>query len=256
VSQSVVTQGSRLADKVTVITGAGRGIGRAMAELFAAQGAAVVIVDVVEQLAAQTLALINGRGDCMAAVCDISDSAKVRQLFVDVQQRYGRVDVLVNVAGIAGQGKSLSQIDDALWQRMLDINLSGSFYCTRAAALAMIEQKLSGSIISISSTGALSGESAVHYDTAKGALLSMTRSLARELGARGIRVNAICPGPTNTELLSGLTPEQLQSLTRRIPLKRMAEPGDIAGAALFLASDESAYVTGQTLLVNGGSWFV
>ena len=254
--RSIVSQGSRLADKVAVITGSGRGIGRAMAELFAAQGAAVVIVDVTAQLAEQTLALINSRGDCMAAVCDISDSAKVQQLFVDVQQRYGRVDVLVNVAGIAGGGKTLSQIDDAVWQRMLDINLSGTFYCTRAAALAMLEQELPGSIISISSTGALSGESAVHYDTAKGALLSMTRSLARELGPRGIRVNAICPGPTNTELLSGLTPEQLQSLTRRIPMKRMAEPEDIAGAALFLASDESAFVTGQTLLVNGGSWFV
>jgi 3-oxoacyl-[acyl-carrier protein] reductase len=120
----------------------------------------------------------------------------------------------------------------------------------------MCELEVEGSIVTISSTGALSGESAVHYDTAKGALLSMTRSLAREMGSRGIRFNAICPGPTNTELLSGLTPEQVQGLTRRIPLKRMAEPEDIAAAALFLASDESAFVTGQTLLVNGGSWFV
>ncbi|MCB1676138.1 MAG: glucose 1-dehydrogenase [Halioglobus sp.] len=254
--QPVFSQGARLADKVAVITGSGRGIGRAMAQLFAAQGAAVVVVDVVEQRAHQTLELINDRGDCMAAVCDISDSGKVQHLFDAVRRRYGRVDVLVNVAGIAGQGKRLSQIDDALWQRMLDINLSGTFYCTRAAALAMLEQELPGSIISISSTGALSGESAVHYDTAKGALLSMTRSLARELGSRAIRVNAICPGPTNTELLEGLGAEQLQALTRRIPMKRMAEPGDIAGAALFLASDEAAFVTGQTLLVNGGSWFL
>lgn len=246
----------RLADKVAVVTGAGRGIGRAMAELFAVQGAAVVVVDVVAEAAQDTVAAINRRGDCRAVVCDISDSDQVAQLFTDVEQRYGRVDVLVNVAGIAGEGKALSQIDNAVWQRMMDINLSGTFYCTRAATLAMMEKDIPGSIISVSSTGALSGESAVHYDTAKGALLSMTRSLARETGSCGIRVNAICPGPTNTELLSGLKPEQVQALTRRIPLKRMAEPEDIAGAALYLASDESAFVTGQTLLVNGGSWFV
>lgn len=246
---------ARLADKVAVITGAGRGIGRAMAELFARQGAAVVVVDIAAETAKDTLTAINGRNDCMAMVCDISNSEQVTSLFADVEQRYGRIDILVNVAGIAGQGKTLEQIDDSVWQRMMDINLSGSFYCTRAATLSMLEHGVPGSIISISSTGALSGESAVHYDTAKGALLSMTRSLAREMGSRGIRVNAICPGPTHTELLSGLTPEQLQSLTRRIPLKRMAEPDDIAGAALFLASDESSFVTGQTLLVNGGSWF-
>lgn len=246
----------RLADKVAVITGAGGGIGRAMAELFSAQGAAVVVVDISARATADTLAVINTRNDCTAEVCDISSSDQVQQLFARVVERYGRVDVLLNVAGIAGQGKTLSQIDDALWQRMLDINLSGTFYCTRAAVLSMVQQEIAGSIISVSSTGALSGESAVHYDTAKGALLSMTRSLAREMGSRGIRLNAICPGPTNTELLSGLTPEQVSSLTRRIPLKRMAEPEDIAGAALYLASDESAFVTGQTLLVNGGSWFV
>jgi NAD(P)-dependent dehydrogenase (short-subunit alcohol dehydrogenase family) len=246
---------ARLADKVAVITGAGRGIGRAIAELFAGHGAALVVVDVTAQTAHDTLTAINGRNDCMAVVCDISDSEQVSTLFADVEQRYGRVDILVNVAGIAGQGKTLAQIDNSVWQRMMDVNLSGTFYCTRAAALSMVAQEVQGSIISISSTGALSGESAVHYDTAKGALLSMTRSLAREMGSRRIRVNAICPGPTNTELLAGLKPEQLQSLTRRIPLKRMAEPDDIAGAALFLASDESSFVTGQTLLVNGGSWF-
>jgi 3-oxoacyl-[acyl-carrier protein] reductase len=139
---------------------------------------------------------------------------------------------------------------------MMDINLNGTFYCTRAAILLMRELEVKGSIVTVSSTGALSGESAVHYDTAKGALLSMTRSLARELGSKGIRLNAICPGPTNTDLLAGLSPEQVQALARRIPLKRLAEPEDIANAALFLASDESAFVTGQNLMVNGGSWFV
>lgn len=246
---------ARLAGKVTVVTGAGRGIGRAMAELFARHGAAVVVVDINADAARHTASAINGRDDCIAVACDISDSKQVQCLFTDIEQRYGRVDVLVNVAGIAGQGKTLAEIDDSVWQRMMDINLSGAFYCTRAATLSMVAREIQGSIITISSTGALSGESAVHYDTAKGALLSMTRSLAREMGSRGIRVNAICPGPTNTELLAGLKPEQVQALTRRIPLKRMAEPEDIAAAALFLASDESAFVTGQTLLVNGGSWF-
>ncbi len=246
----------RLQDKVVIITGAGGGIGRAMAVLFAVHGAAVVAVDVIAESVNDTLAAINGSDNCMAAACDISDGDKVRQLFATVGQRYGRLDVLVNVAGIAGRGKALSQVDDASWQRMMDINLNGTFFCTRAAILLMRELQVKGSIVTVSSTGALSGESAVHYDTAKGALLSMTRSLARELGSQGIRLNAICPGPTNTDLLAGLAPEQVQALARRIPLKRLAEPEDIANAALFLASDESAFVTGQNLMVNGGSWFV
>jgi len=249
-------QALRLKDKVAVVTGAGRGIGRAIATLFAVHGAKVVVTDVDAEWAHATLADINVAGQCRAAVCDVSDSAQVERMFTEVETHYGGLDVLVNVAGIPGGGKRLDQLDDTIWQRMLDVNLSGPFYCTRAAVRIMREHDVAGAVITISSTGALSGESAVHYDASKGALLAMTRSLARELGSCGIRCNAICPGPTNTELLSALGPEQVASLARRIPLKRIGEPEDIAGAALFLASDEAAFITGQTLMVNGGSWFL
>jgi 3-oxoacyl-[acyl-carrier protein] reductase len=246
----------RLAEKVTVVTGAGRGIGRAVAESFAREGASVVLVDVIGKAAQKACDAIDKDGRSSAVACDISDSEQVSRLFAVVEQRYGRLDVLVNVAGIPGGGKPLSALDDDTWHRMIAVNLTGTFFCTRAAAGMMLEQRRAGSIITVSSTGALSGESAVHYDTAKGALLSMTRSLARELGGKGIRVNAICPGPTNTELLSALGEQQIQALARRIPLKRIGEPQDIAGAALFLASDEATFITGQTLMVNGGSWFL
>jgi len=246
----------RLFEKVAVVTGAGRGIGRAIATLFALHGAKVVVTDIDAERAQGTLADINTAGQCSASVCDVSNSAEVDRMFAEVEARYGGLDVLVNVAGIPGGGKPLDQLDDATWQRMLDVNLTGPFYCTRAAVRIMCKKAVAGSVITISSTGALSGESAVHYDASKGALLAMTRSLARELGSRGIRCNAICPGPTNTELLSALGPEQVASLARRIPLKRIGEPEDVAGAALFLASDEAAFITGQTLMVNGGSWFL
>ena len=153
--QSNLPEAMRLQDKVVIITGAGGGIGRAMAVLFAAHGAAVVAVDVVAESVNDTLAAINSSDNCMAAGCDISDGEKVRQLFARVGQRYGRLDVLVNVAGIAGQGKALSQVDDASWQRMMDINLNGTFYCTQAAILLMRELEVKGSIVTVSSTGRL-----------------------------------------------------------------------------------------------------
>jgi 3-oxoacyl-[acyl-carrier protein] reductase len=246
----------RMQNKVALVSGAGRGIGRSIANALAAHGAELIVVDLVADRVAETLHIIGNSKNHSGKTCDISDSKQVEQLFADVEQQYGKLDVLVNVAGIAGGGKVLEALDDSTWNKMLDINLSGSFFCARAAVALMTKNETAGSIITISSTGALSGESAVHYDTAKGALLSMTRSLARELGPRQIRVNAICPGPTNTELLSALGEKQIESLSRRIPLKRIAQPDDIAGAALFLASDESAFVTGQTLMVNGGSWFI
>lgn len=247
--------GQRLLGQVALVTGAGRGIGRSIAELFVHHGATVVLVDRDSELLNAAESAITA-GLCWTKQCDVADSSEVEHLFEQVIARHGALDILVNVAGIAGGGRPLLDIDDATWQRMLDVNLSGSFYCCRAAVRAMLSAQRPGRIISISSTGALSGESAVHYDASKGALLAMTRSMARELGGRGIRVNAICPGPINTELLKGLKSHRIEQLVKRIPLQRIGETGDIATAALFLASKESDFVTGQTLMVNGGSWFL
>ena len=265
----------RLEGKVAVVTGAGLGMGRAMAELFAREGAAVVVVDLTESDATQTLALINGRGDCCSITADVADSRQVARIYAETEQRYGRLDVLVNNAGIDGYDKCYERLgamneqiargenptvyldhiidmQDDGWQKVIDINLNGMFYNCREAVRLMIKCGSKGSIINISSTSGLNGTGAVHYCATKAAALGFTKCLARELGARGIRVNAICPGAMNTRMMAGLSEEYARTITQSIPLGRMGEPFEVANTALFLASDESSYFTGQTLGANGG----
>ena len=270
----------RLEGKVAVVTGAGLGMGRAMAELFAREGAAVVVVDLTESDATQTLALINGRGDCCSITADVADSRQVARIYAETEQRYGRLDVLVNNAGIGtapndgydkfyerlgamneqiarGENRTvyldhIIDMQDDGWQKVIDINLNGMFYNCREAVRLMIKCGSKGSIINISSTSGLNGTGAVHYCATKAAALGFTKCLARELGARGIRVNAICPGAMNTRMMAGLSEEYARTITQSIPLGRMGEPFEVANTALFLASDESSYFTGQTLGANGG----
>jgi 3-oxoacyl-[acyl-carrier protein] reductase len=274
----------RLQGKVALVTGAGLGMGRAMAQLFAREGAAVVVVDVTARDADDTLALINARGDCMRAIADVADSAQVAAVYAAVEQRYGRLDVLVNNAGIGAapndgydrfyerMGRMNEQLargetpdvfldhiidmQDDGWQRVIDINLNGLFYNCREAVRLMIRAGARGSIINISSTAGLNGTGAVHYCASKAAVLGFTKCLARELGARGIRVNAICPGATNTRMMAGISPDYAKQLVQQIPLGRIGEPEEVASTALFLASDESSFFTGQTLAANGGMHMV
>jgi 3-oxoacyl-[acyl-carrier protein] reductase len=274
----------RLQGKVALVTGAGLGMGRAMAQLFAREGAAVVVVDVTARDADDTLALINARGDCIRAIADVADSAQVAAVYAAVEQRYGRLDVLVNNAGIGAapndgydrfyerMGRMNEQLargetpdvfldhiidmQDDGWQRVIDINLNGLFYNCREAVRLMIRAGVRGSIINISSTAGLNGTGAVHYCASKAAVLGFTKCLARELGARGIRVNAICPGATNTRMMAGISPDYAKQLVQQIPLGRIGEPEEVASTALFLASDESSFFTGQTLAANGGMHMV
>jgi 3-oxoacyl-[acyl-carrier protein] reductase len=259
-------------------------MGRAIAQLFAQQGAAVVAVDIRQAAADETLALINGRGDCLARACDVADSAAVAKIFAEIEQRYGRIDVVVSNAGVGsapGDGfdkfqERLAQrteqmmrgemptifadhipdMGDAGWQRVLNINLNGTFYCAREAVRLMIKSGVQGSIVNISSTSALTGEGSVHYCASKAAILGLTKCLARELGARNIRVNAICPGPTNTPMMKEISDEWAQAMVRAIPLGRMGEPDEVAQAALFLASGDSSFFTGQTIAANGGMYMM
>lgn len=270
----------RLQGKVALVTGAGLGMGRAMAERFAREGAAVVVVDVTAKDADDTLALINTRGDCMRALADVSDSSEVAAVYAAVEQRYGRLDVVVNNAGIGAaandgydkfyerMGRMNEQLargetpdvfldhiidmQDDGWQRVMDINLNGLFYNCREAVRLMIRAGVKGSIINISSTAGLNGTGAVHYCASKAAVLGFTKCLARELGARGIRVNAICPGATNTRMMAGISADYAKQLVQQIPLGRIGEPEEVASTALFLASEESSFFTGQTLGANGG----
>lgn len=272
----------RFANKVAVVTGAGQGMGRAIAQRLAREGAKVVAVDIKEQGAIETLAGIPAdRG--MARACNIADSAAVAALFAEVDEKFGGVDVLVNNAGIGSakgdgfnkmlkrQGERNAQIargekptvypdliidmEDAGWQGVLNVNLNGTFYCTREAVRLMVKHESKGSIVNISSTSAISGEGALHYATSKAALSGMVRSLARELGPRGIRVNNVMPGPVNTPIMNGVPEAWMNSMIAGIPLGRIGEPDDIAGVVAFVASDDAAMMTGSDIVANGGSYF-
>ncbi|MDN0084517.1 SDR family NAD(P)-dependent oxidoreductase [Crenobacter sp. SG2305] len=273
----------QLTDKVTLITGAGSGMGRATAELFAAQGATVIAVDLNESAAQGTLERIGGAAAGIARACDIADSRCVEQLFEEVARRWGRVDVLVNNAGVGqvpGDGLEKYQerlvwrqqqlaageeavhtdmvvdLTDAGWQRVIDINLNGAFFCSREAVRLMIRAGVAGSIVNIASVSALTGEGPLSYCASKAALLGLTKCLARDLGPRGIRVNAICPGPTRTPMMQTIPEEWARSLEQAIPLGRMSEPEEIAKAVLFLASDDGSCFTGQTLSASGGMYMI
>jgi 3-oxoacyl-[acyl-carrier protein] reductase len=267
----------RLEGKLALVTGAGRGIGAAIARRFREEGAAVVINDLEVELAEETARQLGG--DAVAA--DVSDSRAVADMFRQVADRHGRLDVLVNNAGISGIGESPElvarfreaaarqmaelasggeitahldvtvQLDDEAWRRMIAVHLDGTFYCCREA-LRIMGPQLSGAIINMGSIMGTSGGALVpHYCAAKAGILGLTRSLARELASRKIRVNAIAPGWIDTEFLTPLA-EERPMIVFQTPLKRLGDTDDVAWAAVYLASDESKFVTGQVLSPNGG----
>ncbi|QEE23363.1 SDR family oxidoreductase [Rhodanobacter glycinis] len=240
----------RLKNKVTVVTGAGQGMGRAIARLFAAEGARVVALDVNVAAAQETAG-----SDGLALEVNIADSAAVNAAFDTVLEKFGRVDVLVNNAGI-GSVDAFADITDETWARVIGVNLTGAFYCARAAVRAMQAKGTLGAIINTSSTSAVSGDGPAHYCATKAGLMGLTRCMAKELAPQGIRVNTLVPGPTNTPMMQGIPEEWAEAIIKGVPMGRMAEPEDIARAALFLASDDAGFVTGQNLAVNGGSAFI
>lgn len=241
----------RLKDKVAVVTGAGQGMGRAIAQAFGAEGATVVALDVNLAAAQETL----GKGKGQAMNVNIADSAAVDAAFDAILARFGRVDVLVNNAGV-GSVDAFADIPDETWGRVIGVNLTGAFYCARAAVRAMKTHATKGAIVNVSSTSAVSGEGPAHYCASKAALMGLTRCMARELAPLGIRTNTLVPGPTNTPMMQGIPKEWADAIIKGVPMGRMAEPEDIARAAVFLASDDSGFVTGQNLAVNGGSAFI
>jgi len=172
-----------------------------------------------------------------------------------VQARFGRFDVLVNNAGI-GSIDAFAQTPDEHWQRVIGVNLTGTFFCSREAVKLMLAAGTPGVVINISSTSALTGEGPSHYCAAKAGVMGLTRSMARELAAKGIRVNTFVPGPTNTAKKADIPDDWMQSMLKAIPLGRMGETDEIARVAAFLASDDAAFITGQNLAVNGGMAFI
>lgn len=252
----------RLDGKIAVVTGAGGGLGREISVRFAQEGARVVCLDLDEGAAKATADAISAAGgpETMVWSCDVADSAAIDGMFAAAVDRLGVVDVLVSNAGVdrtpgdgfESGGVQLAIMSDEGWQRMLDIHLNGAFYCSRAMVRGLVEAKRGGSIICMSSIAGTAGWGPVHYAAAKGGLLGFVRSIARMLGGLGIRANAICPGVIDTAMTRGVPSEMIEGLKLLTPLGRVGEPADIAAAAVYLAGDESAFVTGQALSPNGG----
>ena len=242
----------KLKDKVALVTGAGQGMGRAIAQRFAAEGASVVALDLNLEAAQQTLTGLAGKH--LALALNVADSSAVNAMVDKVVTELGRVDVLVNNAGTGGMD-SFTEMSDEAWARVIGVNLNGAFYCARAAVNAMLKNG-GGVVVNVGSTSAVSGDGPAHYVTSKAAIQGLTRVMAKELAKSGVRVNTLVPGPTNTPMMQGIPQEWADAIIAGVPMGRMAEPEDIAKAAVFLASDDSGFVTGQSLAVNGGSAFL
>jgi 3-oxoacyl-[acyl-carrier protein] reductase len=243
-------------EKVAIITGAGQGIGRAYARAFASHGAHPVLVDLRAPELEEVLAEVKEFAPhAMTAICDISDADAVQQTIAKVLSVFGRIDILINNGAIFSKiiMRPFTEIPVDEWRRVLDVNVTGTYLCCRAVAKAMQQQK-SGTIINISSAAVNMGrENYLHYVTSKSAIVGLTRAMARELGRFNIRVNAISPGATDTEVTRGtITPEQKAAQISMRSLRREQTVDDLTGVALYLCSDASRFVTGQTLTVDGG----
>jgi len=270
----------KLKDRVALVTGGGSGLGRAISLLFAEEGAHVVVNELRLEAAEQTVASMKGPAGGRAIQADVSDSAQVKAMFATIERELGALDILVNNAGIAfgpgddraevnrkseaivmellsGQGAQThlditQNLSDESWRRMLAVHLDGTFFCTREA-LRRRSRENRAAIVTLSSVAALTGLEVVpHYSAAKGAILAFTRAVARDVASRGIRVNAICPGYIDTPMTERMSALIRAAVIARTPLRRTGEPHEVAATALFLASDDSSFFTGQWLSPNGG----
>lgn len=242
-----------MAGQVAVVTGAGRGIGEAIAKRFAEEGAKVAVVSRTEGNAAKTAEAINAAhaGAAKAYAVDVADFQAVQELADTILRDFGKVDILVNNAGVTRDGLSMRMSSED-WDVVVDTNLKGAFNFIRAVQRPMAKQR-SGRIINISSVSGLMGNAGqANYAASKAGLIGLTKTIARELAGRGVTVNAVAPGFIDTDMTKALPEGIINEVKNVIPLKRFGAPEDIAAAVAYLAGPEAGYVTGQTLVVDGG----
>jgi 3-oxoacyl-[acyl-carrier protein] reductase len=241
-----------LSDKVAIVTGGGRGIGRVIALKLAEAGAAVVVSDILEKEAGAVAGEIKSAGGkSLACLSDVSSAADVARLVEETVKAYGRIDILVNNAGIA-RDQLLMRMSEEDWDKVLDVDLKSVFLCTKAVLRPMLKKRW-GRIISLSSiAGVMGNPGQANYASAKAGVIGFTRTVAKEVGSHSITVNAVTPGFIETDMTKQIKEEQRQEIKKLIPLARFGTPRDVAEAVAFLASEEAAYITGQVLAVNGG----
>ncbi|WP_048602678.1 3-oxoacyl-[acyl-carrier-protein] reductase [Rubeoparvulum massiliense] len=241
----------RLQDRVAIITGGASGIGFATARRFLQEGAKVAIIDIRQEEGEAALQQLQTAGDVQFFVADVRHTQEIETMVAQVHEHYGRIDILINNAGITADA-TLAKMSDEAWQRVIDINLTGVFACTRAVIPHMIEQGY-GRILSTSSVVGLYGNfGQTNYAATKAGVIAMTKTWAKELGRKGITANAVAPGFIRTAMTEKMPEKVLTMMKERVPLQRLGEVEDIANAFVYLASEEASYVNGAVLSVDGG----
>ena len=246
----------KLSGRVALITGAAQGIGKAIALLFAQNGADIIVADIHLEKAQETAKEIQAIGQrAMAIKVDVANLNDVEQMVQSILERFGQIDILINNAGIA-RDKLILRMTEEDWDAVLNVNLKGTFICTKVAIKPMAKRRY-GKIVNIASVVGLMGNvGQANYAASKAGVIGFTKTIAREFAQRGINVNAIAPGYIETPMTDAIPEKVKEEMKRRIPMERLGRPEDVAEGALFLVSEASSYITGQVLNVNGGIYMV